>query len=117
MSRELSRLTKFWYEKLRSTGFQDIEQTDGNLKSWECHVWAKRSQSTLDAKQQYFSRARELLEAYRFDNPTHKRIWELHCDGLSSRQIASQIGHMEPTYKHAHIRNTIIPLIAAEIVT
>lgn len=51
----------------------------------------------------YYDRARDLLHHFEFESDIHKKIWELHCEGLSKRKIAAII----QIYKRETVGNII----------
>jgi len=63
------------------------------LKRWDNH-WFRNRGSVLEfeSKQEYYQRASHLLETYTFPSLRHKKIWRLHSEGLSLREIAKEIG-------------------------
>lgn len=81
-----SKLVNFWYKKLKDSGFDDIEYGNGLDKG-------SKPQSTqdYDATINYFSKAQDFLREYKFDNPIDKAIWELHCEGTSTRKMATEL--------------------------
>lgn len=118
MSKSLEELKREWYQKLSDTGFIDAEDTthpDQPLKTWHSFKWRKSETHKNNSARDYYLKAMELIETYRFDNNTHKVIWELHCEGLSKRKIEVVIVDYTPTYKREQIGN-IIKLIASSII-
>lgn len=55
----------------------------------------------------YYEKALELLNSHHFKNEIHKRIWELHCEGLSRGLIEKEIANLKEAYKQSQIRNII----------
>lgn len=121
---EFKKLEKIWYDKLKQTGFEDIESTTETcdpiagtqrpLKASHNIRFRIKDQLQLKAKADYYILALALLNTYKFKNATHRRIWQLHCQGLSHREIAKAIAHYKKTYKRESILN-IINKIAKEI--
>jgi len=118
-SDEFKALQKIWYDKLAATPdkqgalFDDIEDTsraDKPLKSWHNHKFKSIDVEQRLATESYYEQANLLLSYYRFKNKTHKRIWELHCKGLSRRKIAVAIEDMTPTYGQARIGEIILEI-------
>lgn len=87
------RIQKQWYQKLKDDGFKDIEEESngryGDLIKLESSVF--RYKRNMASTQVYFSRAFSFLNSYRFKNPVHKYIWELHCHGFTERKIAEHV--------------------------
>jgi len=89
-SPEFKAMEQEWYQKLKEDGFEDIEDTsrkDMPLKTWHSIKFKLKDSKTRMHKQTYYEDAKELLLTYKFKNETHKTIWSLHCEGLSSRDI------------------------------
>lgn len=91
---DLKALQAIWYEKLKDTGFQDIERRNGELlNQWDSAYFQLRyDPETFSAKETYFYRARQFLNEHLFLHPVQEEIWRLHCEGLGVRQIAIHIG-------------------------
>lgn len=94
-SPQFKKLQKQWYEKLAKEGFEDIEQTDGNLKVWTSHI--HRSLQSLanptlrEAKETYYRLASQFLHEFVFPDQKTKKIWQMHSDGISYRHIAKEL--------------------------
>lgn len=114
----VKNLRSIWNQKLAESGFEDIEVSDhpySPLKTWHSFKWKNTSPERAMAKIQYYVKARELLLSYKFDNPTHKIIWECHSEGLSKRKIEPIIASLKPAYKREQI-GKIINFIASSII-
>ncbi len=119
MQKPFEQLKNLWYKKLEESGFKEIEDTshpDQPLKEWHAHAFKLRKIDGLKAElsYDYYLKARELIDTYAFDNPTHKVIWRLHAEGLSKRKIEKEIEAMTPSYKRSQIES-IIKFIATSI--
>lgn len=113
----LKDLQAEWYTRLQGEGFIDIEDTerpDAPLKTWHSLKWQNVSRETWESTESYFDQAKELLTTREFETPMHRRIWELHCDGLSKRKIEKELSPEADAYKKSSI-GIIIQLIASEI--
>lgn len=80
-----------WNQVLKETGFKDAEDfslPDPPLKDWHGTNWNKTNPDKIEETQRYYELASGLLLRFRFKNRIHKRIWQLHCDGKSRREIA-----------------------------
>lgn len=91
-SSEFKKLQKIWYAKLKDSGFEDAEQSDGNLKKWSS-LFLIHSKGPLlrDAKQTYYRWAEHFLNDHKFDSTTEKLIWFYHSEGMSVRDIAAKL--------------------------
>lgn len=79
------QLRDIWYKKLAKT-FDDIEDKDGNLKSFtysqvksHIHLW--------ESNAHYYELASALLNEHEFESNRERIIWEYHSNGLSTRDI------------------------------
>ena len=122
-SNEFKKLQRLWYEKLATTPdhkgnlFVDIEDTTRDyqpLKSWHDKRFKAIPIEKRLSQEEYYDEAKKLLLFYEFKNYTHRRIWELHCDGYSRREIAILITHLTPCYGQARIGEIVI-IIAKSI--
>ena len=94
-SPEFKALQTEWTKKLKDSGFvdiEDVERPDKPLKAWDDRRFKQIPTERRIATERYYDTARELLNTYEFKNLIHKKIWELHCEGLSRRKIAKLLG-------------------------
>lgn len=91
----LQQLKTIWYDKLAKSGFEDIEERNSPrqmLKRWHAADFRKRSTpETYIAKRDYFQQATEFLNWYEFSGPRERKIWELHSEGATIREIAKKV--------------------------
>lgn len=88
-SNKFKDLQSKWYDKLKRGGFKDIEQEDGNIKTWSGHVYRYcKTQDQIDIKTDYYRLAGQFLHEYKFQTPTEKFLWKNHSEGVSLRSIA-----------------------------
>lgn len=102
---------------LECTGFNDIEDThrdDKPLKTWDDSTFRNIPADKRLVKEAYYEHARDLLNTYKFQNSTHRVIWEMHSEGRSCRHIANHIKGLNPTYKKSMVIN-IVNMIGREI--
>jgi len=102
--------------KLEQSGFKDIEDTERDdvpLKAWHNHRFKHIPIERFVATESYYERAKSLLNTFTFKNDTHRKIWELHCQGVSKRKIVEQIKGLTPCYKRSRV-GKIITLLAKE---
>jgi hypothetical protein len=110
-SRAFRIIRDFWYKKLKEDGFQDIENADnellvfniprfddGRVKNKERFDYEK---SRKENNENYFSLCRSIMNTPDFEAavknwPNHRKIWQMHCDGKSFRQIGETLHiHLE----------------------
>ena len=95
---EFKNLFQQWNKILEQDGLKEIENFDLEvpvLKTWHNLKWKNLNSDRLCELKHYYELASELLQTFEFKNKFHKRIWELHCDGLSVRKIARQINRKD----------------------
>lgn len=86
---DLIHLKKIWYQRLKDDGFKDIETFQGFLKDWPAQrIRRDFTPEKIQEKQEYFRAASELYWEHTFDSSLEKKIWQLHCEGNSYREIA-----------------------------
>lgn len=95
-SPEFKKLQKEWYAKAKESGFDDIEQEDGNLKVWSHQFFKVRHNQTLfEAKQEYYRLAGQFLHSHKFADDVEKKIWEYHAtDATSIRDIVKELANI-----------------------
>lgn len=79
---------KYWYDKLKQSGFDDIELSDTTLKLGSEQFRRPRSMHGWQAKAAYYQMASNFLNDHRFDNRLERIIWQYHSEGISVRDIA-----------------------------
>jgi hypothetical protein len=125
---ELKKLQKQWYAKAAASGFKDIETDDDVplLKEWDSmrfqkghdykdntvHHQVESRFLDFESTQRYYELAGHLLHSHRFESATHKRIWELHSEGKTVREILVSIRRMKPTYKSLSSVHEVIRRLA-----
>lgn len=125
--REFKKVQDKWYEKLKDEGFQDIENTQHEerpLKKWHFNFFrngrkSDRAMETNPAQRtlieyrstaDFYQQASALLFTYRFENKTHKKIWELFCEGMTERHIAKKIKIYKKSTIHLVIKKISMSL-------
>jgi hypothetical protein len=97
-SKELSKLQKIWYSKLKKEGFEDIESFDKTMEprdmlkgNQSISKWMKQQES---GNEDYYTAARAYIHTYKFSCAKHKKMWALHSEGKSFRVISESIKDM-----------------------
>lgn len=99
-SKEFRDLKDQWYQKLKDSGFEDIEDTQSEkefLNVWHSNVFQiEKTTHNFQSKQSYYYDAAHALEIYRdcplfFTDPSDQLAWELHCNGISLRNISKEL--------------------------
>lgn len=95
-TKEFHKTQVEWSEKLKASGFKDIEyiHPDGKpghvnsalgTESWPV------DESRARVRFLYYNMAAKFLWDFKFEKPRHKYVWRLHALGLSIRQIQQHI--------------------------
>lgn len=88
----LNALTKIWYEKLTESGFRDIESSPIYLKEWDSHYFQSNFDPlSFENRAEYYRMAEKFTHSHDFPTYLEFKIWELHAQGLSVRDIASSL--------------------------
>ncbi len=89
---QLKKLQNKWYDKLEKSGFEDIEERHSPkefLKRWAGQWFKRRTHvHNFEAKQEYFYQCGHFLTTHDFDTETERKVWQMHSEGLSLREIA-----------------------------
>lgn len=94
MSGNYSELKKLWYQKLKESGFDDIEDPGGtHLKRWDSFYYQHHyTPLEFNSCQSYYYAAEHFLNSAAFKNSIdgriEKEIWTLHSQGRTLRSIA-----------------------------
>lgn len=95
---DFKEIEREWYERLKKEGFEDIEYSGSPskpLKQYASYYFIARTDPlSFESKQNYYQRASQFLHDYLFHSDQEKKIWELHCEGKTLRQIAQSIETM-----------------------
>jgi uncharacterized Zn finger protein len=85
---EFERLQQHWYQKLKDSGFEDIELPSGGLKKDIQNNIKRRAFEEQSSRQDYYSQVDTFLRAYQFDSFLDEAIWTLFSEGKSIRETA-----------------------------
>jgi hypothetical protein len=89
-SPEFQKLFQHWNKVLEEDGFKDAEDfslPEAPLKSWHSKKWVS-GEAHMSESTNYYDMASELLHnGFSFKNDLYRRVWELHCQGMSVRKI------------------------------
>lgn len=104
--KKLQKLQAKWYKKLERTGFVDQERVkygEHYLKEYSGKLSDRHEDGSPDRSLEsipgigqthrfnYYQRCREFLLEYKFKNKTERKIFELHSEGISIRDIATEL--------------------------
>jgi hypothetical protein len=85
-------LTNKWYDKLKKSGFEDIEFYDSNTGYGQNADYLKHSAAKMTAKYstetaQHYRICTNFTTHYQFPNKKHKFIFNEYCNGTTFREI------------------------------
>jgi hypothetical protein len=93
------RLRAHWYQRLKDSGFEDIEADEDaagspRLKVWHSSHFQKPSRhpERFEERRDYFILATHFLESFQFETHLQRRIWTFHAHGFSLRAIGQFVG-------------------------
>lgn len=89
------KLQSEWYEKLKQSGFKDLEFIDNNgepAKNLLREPIANLLRWYSPQNFYYYCKARWFLHNGWFTSKLEQDIWEMHCTGLSSYKIGLKLG-------------------------
>lgn len=91
---EFKKLFSEWNKKLVASGHKEIEKfdlEDPTLIVFERFLWCGDQQLRNESRLRYYEMAEVVLTRYPFKSKSHRRIWELHCRGISPRKISAEL--------------------------
>ena len=107
-NRELLEAYKVWNEKLKESGFTDIEDEFGGFtdhKSLSDLTQRVHFQPEIwEINRDYFSWAGEMLYRGNFKCERDRIIWELHSEGFTGAEI-SEVVKLERTWINRVVQN------------
>lgn len=87
MANEFEKLKKVWYQKLKESGFKDIESKNGSVGRGAPRV-DNITEVQQEAIKEYYSMTRHFLTEHKFESEQDRFIWEQYSEGLSVRDIS-----------------------------
>jgi len=97
-SQSFKRLNLKWKKKLAESGFTDIEDENGKILDKFDKTAYKMGRDNINFRTDFFDSIRDyylwasrMLQIGSFKTPRHKKIWELHSNGISSRKISKEV--------------------------
>lgn len=93
-TKEFRELQSKWYKKLRQQGFEDLERKAGRLKTGALqNISHLYNTEQFNIKEEYYRLAGQFLHEHKFKSGIEKKIWELHSEGMSIRNIVKKLKH------------------------
>lgn len=101
---EFNALKDEWYERLKDSGFEDLENDHENLiKHSSSFYYRNKTQQ----KEEYYRLAGFFLHDHYFSSTTEKLIWQRHQDGVSIREILNELKDMRVKTNKDYVNSTI----------
>ena len=90
---ELRRIQRVYAQRMSGRGFSDIETPEGQLQR-ETHLqWVREGNpARLQEQEAYISACRNFLADKWWEDDQERTIWSLHCQGMSIREAAKELG-------------------------
>ena len=103
---EFKELQRKWYDKLKATGFKDIElpgyQDSPFMEKNEARTHAMRKRNP--EREQFFQSAGRFLYVYNKFVPETKLMWTMHAEGRTYQDIRKAVNtSFGKTYSHFYI--------------
>lgn len=113
MSQPSKKLLEEWNKKLADSGFKDIEQEDGNLKTWDSFRFqAKYDVLSFGAKEEYYRQAGVFAHSHPFESDQERIIWTMHAEGATHLEIYKTLRKRRKGMYERGIRKVINRLAA-----
>lgn len=111
---KFKRIEKTWAAKLKKSGFEDIEQADGNMKVWHSRLFMNSYNVNIrESKETYYRLTSQFLNDHVFESKLEYTIWAHHCEGRGRREITRLIRTKE--HKVRKILDKLINLMKTTV--
>lgn len=111
---QFKALQKDWYQRLKESGFEDIEDTDSPLellKTWHSMYFQKRhTPESFELNQEYFNIATGYFNETEIE-PYELKIWTHYTNGLTVRAIAEKMNQQGYRTNKDSVNRTIQYLV------
>lgn len=107
-TQKFNALDKKWKNKLKKSGFNDIEQDEDHLKQWHSRYFMSRFHpNTFKSQQEYYQLAGAFLHEYAFATPLERMVWECHSEGMAIKQIYNHLVEQDCKMHLSGIRRVV----------
>ena len=93
--KQLKALQAKWYKRLERSGFVDVEsplKEHCPLKHWDSIKFqAQYSPQAYLEKERYYQLAGQLLNEHKFKTARDKKVWAMHVEGRTYKEIAKKV--------------------------
>lgn len=81
-----------WYKKLKNSGFDDIENEDGRLRTGaNNNIENIQTVDSFENRQEYYRLVGHFLHEHQFKSAFDRIVWQLHGEGKSTREIVAHL--------------------------
>lgn len=80
-------------EKYKDCNAEDMSLDEPLLKVWHNFKFKKVSADEYTSRIQYFDNARHVLNTFKFERALDCKIWTLHVEGFSLREIGREVDY------------------------
>lgn len=112
-SKSFKDLRAKWAAKLKKSGFEDLEDENGLLKhiGHADYFSINFNAISAQAKEEYYRKAGYFLYDHKFKTELERKIWELHADGVSIRDIVKILKTKGKKIYKSKVENLLRPLV------
>lgn len=110
-NKDFASLQAEWTKKLEKSGFVDIEQPDGRLKTHATTRLRATTQIRYESNEQYFRLAGFFYYDHEFVNHKEKQIWFLHSNGVPIRESVRRLRKQGYRADKTSVHETIQELV------
>lgn len=106
-TKEFRELERLWEEKLRQSGFIDVEKTlgsDRDLQQRASNAYRNASDVTKETRLAYYSMISERYARARFCDPLHRFVMQRVADGRKLTEIHAELIEMQTEINYETIR-------------
>lgn len=89
---KFKKLQSVWEEKLKGSGFVDVETEDGKLKQNSGNSYRTTNHEIIESKQRYFELLGQGVHEEEFVNEMHRIVMQQRADGIRVKDIARNVG-------------------------
>lgn len=116
-SKEFLKLKLEWYDKLKQSGFVDLENPYNEYLPLKQNIRTSTNRfQDFESVEEYYMQCRHFLNVCKTFSQSERQIWALHSEGLSIREIADQVKLAKTTVSYhilklrnkMYLRNKVI---------
>lgn len=90
--KKFNQLKAKWYQKLKASGFKDIELSEDRLHEYDSlRFQSKYTPEQFADKERYWQLVNQTYYSYPFIDNEEKEIWRLYAEGNTFQSIADKM--------------------------